>query len=347
MMPLPVVIAIPARNEADRIGACLSAIATQPHAGVRIAGVIVFANNCTDDTAVIAAAFAAASAVPFPLHVIVADLPPDQAHIGHARRGATDAALALMMSAGMDDAIIAGTDADSRVASDWLAALTTAFAAPVDAVCGAIDIDGPLPPALARARSDEAAYADITARAAAYLDPLPHDPFPNHIWCWGANLAVRAKVMIAIGGSPIVELAEDRALHSALLRHDARIRHSDTVRVLTSARTDGRAPGGFADLMVHYADDRDALADFWLEPACHTWSRAVRRGAARRAWGDGRADGKGFGAHWAEQEAACPALAPQRIALADLQAETAALERLLKAATDRSGSPVGGAATPA
>lgn len=337
MTPLPVVIAIPARNEADRIGACLAAIASQPDAPTRIAGVIVFANNCTDDTVAVAAAMA----VPFPINIITANLPPDRAHIGQARRGANDAAIDFVNSAGMSDAIIAGTDADSRVAPEWLAALTTAFAADVDAVCGAIDIDGPVPPALARVRTDEAAYAEITARAADHLDPRPHDRFPNHIWCWGANLAVRATVLTAVGGSPLVDLAEDRALHSALLRHDARIRHTEAVRVLTSARTDGRAPGGFADLMARYATDRNALADFWLEPAGLTWLRATQRGAARRAW----TNGKGFGAHWAEWEANCSTLAPRPLAIADLQAETMALERLLRDEAGRSCSRARGAAT--
>lgn len=323
MTPPPVVIAIPARNEADRIGGCLSAIAAQPDAHARIAGIVVFANNCTDTTA----AVAVATSVPFPLHVIEAVLPPDRAHIGHARRGATDGAFQVLKNAGQGDAIIAGTDADSRVAPGWLAALLAAFDDEVDAVCGAIDLDGPVPAGLAQRRAAEAAYAEMTARAAALLDPMPHDPFPNHIWCWGANLAVRAKMLANVGGSPLVDLAEDRALHAALLRHGARIRHCDAARVRTSARSDGRAPGGFADLMASYADDPHALADFWLEPAALTWDRARQRGAARRRWGDHA----GFGAYWADYEANTPALAPQRVALASLPTETEQLRRLISA----------------
>ena len=323
MTSLPVIIAIPARNEADRIGACLTAIAAQPDAGSHIAGVVVFANNCTDETA----AAAAAVDTPFPLHVIAAQLPPIRAHIGHARRGAIDAAFDCLMAAGRSDAIIAGTDADSRVAPGWLAALLAAFSGDVDAVCGAIDLDGTVPPGLAAVRAAEAAYAETTARAAAQLDPLPHDPWPNHIWCWGANLAVRARVLADVGGSPLVDLAEDRALHAVLLRSGARIRHSQAARVLTSARADGRAPGGFADLMTSYADDPAALADFWLEPAALTFTRASQRGAARLDWGRH----PGFGEHWAAHEAETPALAPQRVAIADLPAEGARLERLIAA----------------
>lgn len=325
MTALPVIIAIPARNEADRIGACISAIAAQPDAHTHIAGVVVFANNCTDDTAAVAAA--AIPQVPFPLQVIAAELPPERAHIGHARRDAIDAAFDCLMAAGLGDAIIAGTDADSRVAPGWLAGLIAAFDADIDAVCGAIDLEEPVPPALAALRAAEMAYAEATARVVVHHDPMPHDPWPNHMWCWGANLSVRARALADVGGSPLVDLAEDRALHAALLRGDKRVRHSGEVRVITSARSDGRAPGGFADLMASYTADPAALADFWLEPAALTWERARQRGEARREWGKRR----GFGAHWADHEAATPALAAQRVAVVDLPAETAALERLLEA----------------
>jgi cellulose synthase/poly-beta-1,6-N-acetylglucosamine synthase-like glycosyltransferase len=327
MTQLPVIVAIPARNEADRIGACLSALAAQSAAG-RIAAVALFANNCTDATAAIARTMA----LPFPLTIIEAALPPAKAHIGHARRGATAAAAACMRALGHSDAIIAGTDADSRVLPGWLAALTAAFAADVDAVCGEIDLDGPVAPALAAARRAEAAYADTAARAAAWLDPLPHDPWPNHIWSWGANFAVRGSVLARVGGSPLVDLAEDRALHALLLRDDARIRHATAVRVQTSARADGRAPGGLADLLSDYAADPAALADFALEPAAMTWRRAQARGAARRQWGAR----PGFGTFWADIEAATESLARQRIAVADLDRETARLGAWITAAARRS-----------
>ena len=131
----------------------------------------------------------------------------------------------------------------------------------------------------------------------------------------------------------MVALAEDRALHVALLRHDARVRHDPAVRVVTSARFTGRAPGGFADLLRDYAADTATLADFALEPAAISWTRATRRGAARREWGN-RA---GFGAHWAVFEAECTELARQRIAASDLATETALLRCWVRAAKGRSG----------
>jgi cellulose synthase/poly-beta-1,6-N-acetylglucosamine synthase-like glycosyltransferase len=326
-----IIVAIPARNEAERIRACLAALASQPAASQRITAVVVHANNCTDATA----ALARSTALPFALDVVESLLPPPRAHIGHARHIATDAAIAWAQQHGIDDAIIAGTDADSRVAHGWLDALVAAFDGGVDAVCGAIELDGPVPPRLAAGRADEARYAACVAQAAAVLDPLPHDPWPNHIWSWGANFAVRARTLAAVGGTPLVDLAEDRALHAELLRCDARVRHSLAARVITSARADGRAPGGLADLMTSYEADPDALADFALEPARITWRRALLRGHARRCWGDR----PGFGADWADRERAMESLPHSRVSLARLPAESAQLASWIKAATDRSGSP--------
>jgi cellulose synthase/poly-beta-1,6-N-acetylglucosamine synthase-like glycosyltransferase len=328
MTNLPVVVAIPARNEADRIGACLAALAQQTLARSRIAAVVIYANNCTDSTA----AIARNTCLPFALEVVEATLPPNYSHVGYARRGASNAAIACLKRRGHIDGIIANTDADSEVDTGWLAALLAAFGSEVDAVCGEIEIEEPLTSGLMAARAAEAAYADAVARVTALLDPLPHDPWPNHIWSWGANFSVRARVLLSIGGSPLVNLAEDRALHATLLARDFRIRHSRAVRVRTSARVDGRAPGGFADLLAGYAADPAALADFALEPAAVTWQRAQARGKARRQW----CDRPGFGAFWAACEAKMPGLARQRVAVDALPSETRQLVARIRAAADRS-----------
>ncbi len=50
--PVPLcVVAVPVRNEVDRIGACLHALAAQVGIGADELGIVLFLNNCTDGTA--------------------------------------------------------------------------------------------------------------------------------------------------------------------------------------------------------------------------------------------------------------------------------------------------------
>jgi glycosyltransferase involved in cell wall biosynthesis len=84
-------IAIPARNEAERIGACLAALHAQR--AVPPFGILLLANNCSDATAPIAIGWR--DRLPG-LQVVCAELPPEQANAGEARRMAMASAAALV-----------------------------------------------------------------------------------------------------------------------------------------------------------------------------------------------------------------------------------------------------------
>lgn len=160
---------------------------------------------------------------------------------GGARRAALDRAAALLPA----DGILMTTDADSTVDPDWIVA-NLAELADADAVAGVVTFDeatrASLPPLPLRAL--EWRLADLHARLASLIDPRPHDLWPNHIWAWGASLAVTLDAYRRIGGLPPVPIAEDRALAAAVEEYDLRLRHSHAPVVYTSARTRGRAPGG-------------------------------------------------------------------------------------------------------
>jgi hypothetical protein len=79
-----------------------------------------------------------------------------------------------------------------------------------------------------------------------HLDPDPYDPLPRHYQHYGASLAVTAEMYAKAGGIPPVRTPEDEAFYQALLRVDARFRHSPLVQVTTSARVSGRSPVGLA-----------------------------------------------------------------------------------------------------
>jgi hypothetical protein len=61
----------------------------------------------------------------------------------------------------------------------------------------------------------------------------------------------------AIGGAPTPAVGEDRALFDEVRRIDARVRHPMDVRVRTSARLAGRAPGGVSDILAWWGGQMD------------------------------------------------------------------------------------------
>jgi hypothetical protein len=83
-------------------------------------------------------------------------------------------------------------------------------------------------------------------------------------------------------------LGEDKALIALLSRRDAKIRHCPIVQVITSGRTNGRAPGGVADTLAIRSREPDAFCDDFLEPFGAAYARASWRGRLRRLYGVGR-----------------------------------------------------------
>jgi glycosyltransferase involved in cell wall biosynthesis len=265
-------IVIPARDEAARIAQTLTALATQRDLDgspldPRTFDVLVYANNCSDRTA--DAARAAARCFPqFTLHVAEETLPPNVAHIGTARRAAMHAASARYARAGIADAILCATDADTLAAPQWLA-WTRREMTGADAVLGRILTDPLelqlLPEATRTMLAQENAYHFAIAQLHALLQPQSHDPWPRHWQRSGPSFAVRLAAYDAVGGVPPVRTLEDIALYDALVAAGARMRHSLRVRVTTSARVRARAAGGFGERIGAWSARDSAAAGFHVE----------------------------------------------------------------------------------
>ncbi|KMO40747.1 glycosyl transferase [Methylobacterium variabile] len=275
------VVAVPVRNEVDRIGACLRALAGQEAIGARGLGIVLFLNNCTDGTAEAVAALA--PSLGLPLRVVEREF--SGAHAGWARREAMEAAAAWLDEAAPDGVILT-TDADSRVPPDWVARNLAALARGADAIAGTIALDAAeaarLPEALHARGRLEGAYEALLVALEALIDPVAHDPWPRHATRSGATLAVRLPVYRAAGGMPALPVGEDRAFVAALLRADARVRHAPDIVVVTSGRLDGRAPGGAADTMRRRCEAPESPCDPRLEPLSralfrYAWGRRLRR----------------------------------------------------------------------
>ena len=342
----PTVVAVPARDEAERISTCLEALLNQrdldgvalPAGSIKI---VVLANNCRDSTAEVARGSGDL------IQVMEQTLPPKSANAGAARRAAMDAAIALLPG---NEGLICTTDADSRPRPDWIARLWKAVDEGAGAVAGAVDFDPreASPIAFSEARHRESLYSALQAEIVAHADPETHNPWPNHIWAWGANLAVTGAAYRQVGGLPPQPLAEDRAFVEQLRRHDIPVRHCLEARVWTSARRIGRAEGGLASLVDDHAGQDCAPCDAALEPAWAAWRRAAWRRRARLAYAEGRLslamslrlgisqpalraamDEDTFGAAWNMIQAASRQLQPRRLTPADLPLEISRAERLL------------------
>ena len=121
--PLSCVVAIPVKNEAERLRACLAALADQRDRLGRPTKpdgfeIVVFANNCTDGSGRLARALG--DELSLALRVVEVSLLPGAAHAGNARRAAMDAALDWLAEDGATDGVIMTTDADSRVSPSWI-----------------------------------------------------------------------------------------------------------------------------------------------------------------------------------------------------------------------------------
>jgi glycosyltransferase involved in cell wall biosynthesis len=232
------VVAVPARDEEERIAACLRALAGQEGVQAGCFEVVLVLDHCRDATR--AAALAAAAELPG-LRLVVLDCEVPGA--GHARRVGMGFACERLLGAGVPDGLIATTDADSRVAPDWLAVQLALAAAGARAIGGRIDLDpqeaASLAPGVLDARREQARVRR------AGLGPGSGAAAEHHQFS-GASLAVTARTYLEVGGLPAGEALEDEGLQRALEDGGIPIVRSDRVAVTTSARTVGRASRGLA-----------------------------------------------------------------------------------------------------
>ena len=279
LRPFVPVVAVPARNEADRIPALMDALARQSwlRSGRRLP-VVVALNNCTDSSA---EALAKAAAAHGALDVTALDVtfPPVDAHVGSARRLALETAWTL--AGRSPSTVLVTTDADARPAADWVEANLRAIADGADLVGGHIvgdaDEEERLGPAFLTLSSKHLRYAAMADRLAALVDPLPHDPLPRHGDHTGASLAVRGPVYDAVGGLPPLPFREDLAFVSKVRSAGYRLRHAPDVRVKVSARLVGRAPGGMADCLREWIAEAEEHRPHLVEAPASTLRRLERR----------------------------------------------------------------------
>jgi glycosyltransferase involved in cell wall biosynthesis len=268
-MPKLSVVAIPVRDEAERIGGCLASLARQT---VPADHIVLLLNNCTDRTADVVRGLPKAH---HRLHIIECNLNESLASAGFARALAMKHALAA--SSRNEEAVILTTDADAEVPDNWVEANLRSIEEGADAVCGMAVID-PLealfiPRHLHEDDAREVAYGRLLDEIASMILPDPADPWPRHTEDSGASIAIRASMLRRVGGMPCLPTGEDRALIGRLRLIDARVRHDPEISVVVSGRIEGRAQGGMADTMRRRIVKQDEFVDERIEPAWDAFHR--------------------------------------------------------------------------
>lgn len=269
MISADVAIAVPVRNEAERLPNLLDALARQ--VGAPPFTLVLFFDNCDDDGPAIVDQ--RAPALPFPIVTGRCDTgaPPNA---GLARQRAM--ALALSLAPG---GVLMTTDADSLPASDWISA-NLAGLMRADVVAGRI-LHGFDHAASPQARLE--GYYDRLHALRRRIDPVPWEAVETHHWTSAASLAMRSDVYRESGGFPPFTHGEDAALADAAARRGFVLRRDARVRVSTSARRTGRAIGGFASHLA--ALDEADQPPIVSHPEDEAWRYALHAEARRRHGG--------------------------------------------------------------
>ena len=218
---------VPAHDEAARIGRCVTAIdqaARHPALVGVLVEVIVVLDRCTDSTG--------DRALASRKRTLTTEV--NHGSVGAARAAGMELALQRTVGAELACIWLATTDADSVVPPGWLAHQVALRNHKFEAVAGTV-----------RVRS----WADQPR-----LTPALHDGGYRakgghrygHHHVHGANLAFSADAYVQAGGFPQVATAEDHLLWTALVTGGTPVVATPEIPVWTSARREGRAPGGFA-----------------------------------------------------------------------------------------------------
>jgi glycosyltransferase involved in cell wall biosynthesis len=213
-----VVVVVPARNEQDLIAGCLRSLtkAASATAGPSI-HIVVVLDDCSDATAQIASGF------PVDVRMIAAR------SVGAARAHGVAHGLSTT-PAPLARTWIANTDADSQVPTHWLTRQLAHADLGADVVVGTVRPDP----------------VDLSDQQLASWSATRTRGRPNgHVH--GANLGVRADAYVRAGGFGHETEHEDVHLVQRIASTDSAVLVAcDEGDVLTSGRTTGRTPGGYA-----------------------------------------------------------------------------------------------------
>lgn len=257
-----IAIAVPVRNEAERLPRLLDALALQTQAPAF--SLCLFFDNCDDGSQKLVEA--RRRDLPYP---VLSDCcygggPPNA---GAARGRAADLAVRAA-----PDGVILSTDADSEPTADWIASNLSALEH-ADVVAGRIFRRAGNAPKQDRLER----YLDGLQALRRLLDPVPWEDEATHHWVSAASLAMRTRTYERLGGFRNLASGEDAAFGDNAARAGLRLRRDARVTVRTSSRRTGRATGGFATALA--ALDRWGADPMVTHPEDEAWRFSAQASA--------------------------------------------------------------------
>jgi len=213
-----IAVIIPAHDEEELLDACLRAVAAAVRSVRRLpVAVFLVLDACTDLSAVIAGGHDVTTVV------------IEEGKVGAARAAGAAAASAFFSDVAPERVWTAHTDADSVVPPHWLSHQLDLAAAGADVVVGTVHPD-------LRDLDDRQRRAWLTTYEIGVANGAVH----------GANLGIRSSTLAAAGGFAPVPEHEDVMIVDRARLLGAKIVASAQANVITSGRSEGRTPGGYA-----------------------------------------------------------------------------------------------------
>lgn len=287
-----ITVVVPVQNEAELLANSLESLAFQVDLQNRrinpgLFEIFIFANNCTDNSAEIARRFQKVHQLSN-VHIIEIELPPAHSNIGFIRRWLMNEAYLRLIKNNQKGGVILTTDGDTCVAPDWIATNLMEINNGADAVGGRIFID----PEELQQMDDNArrfhlrdtGYRLLAAEMEARLDYVSYDYLPRHHQHFNGSFAVTTNAFRRAGGIPKVKFLEDVAFYQALMRVDARFRHSPQVKVTTSARRIGRTEAGLSTQINQWTMMGENSENYFVESARSIEQRITLRSKIRQLW---------------------------------------------------------------
>lgn len=268
-----VAIGIPVRDEVERLPRILDALSRQRGGAGDFVACFLF-DGCEDASE----ATLRERLGDLPFDVRMKTLARCEPNAGRARRAAMQLCVDALsdIDIGSEGGVVLTTDADSVPAPNWIDANVAALR-DVDVVAGHI-LRTVRHPDCWRTHLEN--YLERLHDYRRAVDPIEYDGSPSHPSLGAASLGFRLDVYRALDGFPAYPRGEDTAIVARARREGFRVRHDRAVRVMTSGRTTGRAPGGLADeLKAQIGFDRPPLVPNPIALSRHFEKQALARRA--------------------------------------------------------------------